>query len=135
MKQWRYIETKKYPAHYTSCGLTQSHSQKVKSWKSDLEFLWEKESKWPNLENHIPGIANEDQEEKTAVSINAVRIEGDILSNMVELISTWKKLLQVIVFVMKFVKRLKKISADGNILTVEDLRTAEVIVFQHYQEK
>ena len=43
--------------------------------------------------------------------------------------------MQVIVFVMKFVKRLKKISADGNVLTVEDLRTAEVIVFQHYQEK
>ena len=94
-----------------------------------------KESKWPNLENHIPDIANEDQEVKTTVSINAVRIEGDILSNMVELISTWKKLLQVIVFVMKSVKRLKKISADGNVLTVEDLRTAEVIVFQHYQEK
>ena len=94
-----------------------------------------KESKWPNLENHIPDIANEDQEVKTTVSINAVRIEGDILSNMVELISTWKKLLQVIVFVMKFVKRLKKISADGNVLTVEDLRTAEVIVFQYYQEK
>ena len=39
--------------------------------------------------------------------------------------------------VMKFVKRMKKIPADGNlsnVLTVEDIKSAEVIVFQHYQE-
>ena len=56
----------------------------------------------------------EDQEVKTTVSINAVKIEGDILSNMVEQISSCKKLLQVMAFVMKFVKRMKKLSADGN---------------------
>ena len=62
-------------------------------------------------------------------------IENDILPNMVEQISSWKKLLQVMVFVMKFLKRMKKISADGNIsniLTVEDIRLAEVIVLQNY---
>ena len=56
---------------------------------------------------------------------------------MVERISSWKKLLQVLVFVMKFVKRMKKISADGsesNVLTVEDMRSGEVIILQHYQE-
>ena len=58
-------------------------------------------------------------------------IQADILSNMVERISSWKKLLRVMAFVMKFVKRMKKISADGNesnVLTVEDMRSAEVIV-------
>ena len=62
-------------------------------------------------------------------------IANDILPNMVEQISSWKKLLQVMVFVMKFLKRMKKISADGNIsniLTVEDIRLAEVIVLQNY---
>ena len=56
---------------------------------------------------------------------------------MVERVSSWKKLLQVVTFVMKFVKRMKKISADGNeshVLTVEDMGSAEVIVLQHYQE-
>ena len=46
---------------------------------------------------------------------------------MVEQISGWKKLLRVMAFVMKFVKRIKKISADGsesNALTVEDMRSA-----------
>ena len=40
-------------------------------------------------------------------------------------------------FVTKFVKRMKQISADGNksnVLTVEDMRLAEVIVLQHYQK-
>ena len=62
-------------------------------------------------------------------------IENDILPNMVEQISSWKKLLRVMVFLMKFLKRMKKISADGNIsniLTVEDIRLAEVIVLQNY---
>ena len=40
-------------------------------------------------------------------------------------------------FVVKSVKRMKNMSADGsksNVLTVEDMRSAEVIVLQHYQE-
>ena len=39
--------------------------------------------------------------------------------------------------VVKSVKRMKNMSADGsksNVLTVEDMRSAEVIVLQHYQE-
>ena len=31
VNQWKYIETKKNPADYTSRGLTSSYSQKVKS--------------------------------------------------------------------------------------------------------
>ena len=51
VNQWRYTEIKKNPADYTSCGLTPSYSKKVKSWISGPEFLWEEESKWPNLED------------------------------------------------------------------------------------
>ena len=137
VNQWRYTEIKKNPADYTSCGLTPSYSKKVKSWISGPEFLWEGESKWPNLEDKVPDIANEDQEVKTTISINAIRIEGDIFSNMVERISTWKKLLRVMAFVMKFMKRMKKISGDrkeSNVLTAEDMRPAKVIVLKHYQE-
>ena len=39
----------------------------------------------------------------------------------------------MIAFVMKFMKRMKKLSADrneSNVLTVEDMRSTEVIVFQ-----
>ena len=83
VNQWRYIETIKYPADYTLRGLTSSYSKKVKSWVSGPEFLWQEESKWPNLENQVPHISNEDREVKTTFSINAVKIECDILSNMV----------------------------------------------------
>ena len=96
-----------------------------------------KESKWPDSEDQVPKIANKNREIKPTVSINAIKIEGGILSNKIEQISIWKKLLQVVAFVMKFVKRMKKISADGNesnVLTVEDTRSAEVIVLHHYQE-
>ena len=40
----------------------------------------------------------------------------------------------MIAFVMKFMKRMKKLSADrneSNVLTVEDMRSTEVIVFQN----
>ena len=60
----------------------------------------------------IKSRSNEDREMKATVSINTVRIEGGILSNMVERTSSWKKLLGVVVFVLKFVKRMKEISAD-----------------------
>ena len=94
-------------------------------------------SKWPNLEDQSPDTANEGQEVKTNVSINAINIEDEILSNMVEQISSWKKLLRVIAFVMKFVKNMEKMSADknkSNVLTVEDMRSIEVIILRHYQE-
>ena len=58
VNQWRYIETKKNPADYTSHDLTPSYSKKVKSWISCPEFLWQEESKWSNLEDQVPGIAN-----------------------------------------------------------------------------
>ena len=135
VNQWRYIETKKSEADYTSRGLTPSYLKKVKSWISSLQFLWEKESKWPNLEDRVHDIANEDREVKTTISINAVRIEGEVLSNVVERISRSKELLRVMSFVIKFVKRMKKISADGsksNVLTVGDMRSEEVIMLQHY---
>ena len=80
---------------------------------SGPEFLWQ-ESKWPNLEDQVHNITNEDREVKPTVIVNAIKIEGDILSNMIQRISNWKKLLRVMAFVMKFVKRMKKISTDGN---------------------
>ena len=58
VNQWRYIETKKNPADYTSHDLTPSYSKKVKSWISCPELLWQEESKWSNLEDQVPGIAN-----------------------------------------------------------------------------
>ena len=137
VNQWRYIETKKNSADYTSCSLTPYYSKKMKSWISGSKFLWEEELKWPNWEDQVPDIANKDWDVKTTVSINVVMIENDILPNMVEQVSSWKKLLRVMVFVIKFLKRMKKISADGNIsniLTVEDIRLAEVIVLQNYQK-
>ena len=94
----------------------------MKSWISGPTFLWQEESKWPNLEDQVPGIANEDRKVKTTVGINAIKTESDIVSNMVERISSWKKLLRVMASVMKFVKRMKKISADeneSNVLTVK----------------
>ena len=136
VNQWRYIETKKNPADHTSCGLIPSYSKKVKSWISGPEFLWQEDSKWPNLKDQLPDISNEDLEVKTNVSINVIKIECDILSDMVERISSWKKLLRVMAFVMKFMKRMTKISADGNesnVFNIEDMRSAEVIVMQHQE--
>ena len=68
--------------------------------------MWQEKSKWSNLEDQVPAIANEDREVKIAVSMNAIKIEGDILSSMVERISSWKKPLRVMAFVAKFVKRM-----------------------------
>ena len=51
VNQWRYIETKKKSSRSYSAWFNQSYSKKVKSWISGPEFLWEEESKWPNLED------------------------------------------------------------------------------------
>ena len=88
VNQWRYIETEKNSADYTSCSLTPYYSKKMKSWISGSKILWEEELKWPNLEDQVPDIANKDWDVKTTVSINAVMIENDILPNMVEQISS-----------------------------------------------
>ena len=42
VNQWRYIETKKNLADYTSHGLTPSYSKKVKSWISGPDFCGKK---------------------------------------------------------------------------------------------
>ena len=64
----------------------------------------------------------------------AFKIEGDILSKMVKRKTNWKKLLCVMAFVMK---RMQKILADengSNVLTVEDMRSAEIIVLLYLKK-
>ena len=73
VSQWRYIETKKNPADDASRGLSPCNSKKVKRWINGPEFLWQDESKWPNLEDQVPVIGNDDQEIKsTVIDVHAV---------------------------------------------------------------
>ena len=81
VNQWRYIKTKKNRANYTSHGLTPTYLKKVCFCGK------QEESKQSNVEDEVHDISNEDWELKTTVSINAIKIESDILSNMVEQIS------------------------------------------------
>ena len=101
--------------------------------------MWQEESRWPNLEDQVPDITNEDREVKAVVSVHVVNIGGDVIAELVSRISSWNKLLGVMAFVLKFVKKMKSIlerSTDdkkSKNLTVEDMEYARIVVLQHYQ--
>lgn len=68
-----------------------------------------------------------------------VNIEGDVLAEMVNQISSWNKLLRVISYVLKFVKKMKLVikrttdDSEASILTVEDMGSTRDMILQHYQ--
>ena len=102
--QWTYNESKNNPADETSRGLLPSNLEKIERWVKSPEFLWEEESRWPQLkEKEVNGIIDYPKVKKTA-AVNVSKIEEDIVSILQIRLSSWKKMLRVVAWIIKFTK-------------------------------
>ena len=66
--------------------------------------MWEEESRWPQLkEKEVNGISDDPKVKKTA-AVNVSKIEEDIVSILQVRLSSWKKMLRVVAWIIKFTK-------------------------------
>ena len=147
VNQWMYVDSRSNPADDTSRGISPSNQEKVNRWLNGPEFLWLDESKWTTHgKKDIPEVDQDDPEVKIKLSVH-VTSAGDegITSTVQNRISSWSKLLRVTAWVMRWIKIVRKRVNKTNVeegsptqlhvLSVEELKAAEVVVIKGYQRK
>ena len=147
VNQWIYVESRSNPADDTSRGISLSNQEKINRWLNCPEFLWLDESKWTTHgKKDIPEVDQDDPEVKIKLSVH-VTSAGDegITSTVQNRISSWSKLLRVTAWVMRWIKIVRKRVNKTNVeegsptqlhvLSVEELKAAEVVVIKGYQRK
>ena len=66
--------------------------------------MWEEESRWPqSKEKEVNNISDDPELKKTAV-VNVSKIEEDIVSILPIRLSSWKMMLKMVAWVIKFTR-------------------------------
>ena len=66
--------------------------------------MWEEESRWPqSKEKEVNNISDDPELKKTAV-VNVSKIEEDIVSILQIRLSSWKMMLKMVAWVIKFTR-------------------------------
>ena len=66
--------------------------------------MWEEESRWPqSKEKEVNNISDDPELKKTAV-VNVSKIEEDIVSILQIRLSSWKMMLKMVTWVIKFTR-------------------------------
>ena len=102
--QWTYIESKNNPADERSRSLSPSNLENIDRWVKGLERLWEEKSRWPQSKEKEANDISDDPEVKTPAAVNISKIEEDIVSILQVRLSSWKKMLRMVAWVIKFTK-------------------------------
>ena len=117
--------------------LSPSNLEKTECWVKGPGFLWEEQSRWPrSKQKEINNISNDPEVKKTA-TVNVSKIEEDIVSILQIRLPSWKKMLRVVAWVMKFTKiiwgMLNK-TPQIEMLLVKGLKEAETVILKLYQK-
>ena len=99
--------------------------------------MWEEESRWPQSKEREVNNISDDPEVKKTAAVNVSKTEKDIVSVLQIRLSSWKKMLRVVAWVIKFTKiirgKLNK-THQTEMLVVEDLKEAETVILRLYQK-
>ena len=139
-----YVGSKSNLSDNTSCGISPSNQEKVKRWLNGPKFLWQDESRrTAHGKKDIPEVDQDDPEVKKKLSVHVISAVNEGITSVQSRISSWRRLLRVTVWVMRWIKTVKKWVNKTNIdegsptqlhvLLVEELIAAEKVVIKGYQ--
>ena len=66
--------------------------------------MWEEESRWTQSKEKEVNNISDDPEVKKTAAVNISKIEQDIVSILQITLSSWKKMVRVVAWVIKFTK-------------------------------
>ena len=66
--------------------------------------MWEEESRWTQSKEKEVNNISDDPEVKKTAAVNISKIEEDIVSILQITLSSWKKMVRVVAWVIKFTK-------------------------------
>jgi transposase InsO family protein len=131
LTKWSYVATKENPADLVSRGSTTENLLSSSLWFHGPSWL----TAWtghPDEEptSHDLDFSAEELEELVLCNVVAVSGRNEFLNDLLERFSSYDRLLRVLAVVLRFVQRLKKkVSNSDYFTTVDEIRTAELIIF------
>lgn len=120
-----HIAGKENPSDCLSRGMLPSQLVSHKLWWNGPAWLQKPCKEWP-VDPFVPCISGDIPEHKTNVLTATVQCEQSILCSLARRISTWDKLLRIIVYVLKFVKLTRSSSVVSNLSIAERYMIASV---------
>ncbi|KAL7840982.1 hypothetical protein SRHO_G00246730 [Serrasalmus rhombeus] len=109
VSQWRYIHTSQNPADDASRGLKVEKLITNKRWLKGPDFLWTTKEEWPEV-NLDCNLVPQDPELKKEHRTNAVIMETNATSQLIEYFSDWKRLKIAVAWMLKLKHVLMELS-------------------------
>lgn len=119
---WYHVDGKCNPADGLSRGLTPAELVRFSPWITGPQWLYSERNEWPvHTINDFSVPECCEEQKKTTHTLVTVNEPNDWLYDYISRCSSWKKLLRVTVYVLRFVKLLPR----QEIITSLDLEKAE----------
>lgn len=127
--EWKHIAGVSNPADCLSRGLTPSELVNHPLWVTGPDWLTLPENEWP------AGLAVNTDTCAGNIVLVTENVENDIhpLEYLIKRVSSWSKLLRVMVYVLRFLKLLQKTDfISANDLAMAESRLIKVVQWQHF---
>jgi transposase InsO family protein len=142
-EQWNHVPTKENPADDASRGLPVDQFLKNQRWTDGPQFLHKPKDQWPK-DVTLDLISDDDPELKR--TSGATLVSTNVVGKMVTHFSDWTKLKRAVAWLLVLKRCLKlkaarrRVPVVGNppstlpsALRIEDLKSAEEVIFRHAQ--
>ena len=149
---WRYVDTGSNPADDASRGLSAEELCCSKRRICGTNFLWKEESSWPEQQNVVRDVQEDDpevkREAKTAVVTTQADGENDVFRRIISYFSSWFRLKKFIAWILRYCLKLLQscrrrkedvvkqlVNGKPEPISVEEMKTAEVQILKHVQKQ
>ncbi|KAJ8031990.1 hypothetical protein HOLleu_25384 [Holothuria leucospilota] len=142
--QWSHVESQSNPADDITRGVSAERLVTSQRWVEGPDFLWSHDH-WPKLEATVKDLDDSDPEVKSSrCGARAyLTTEGsvDVVDRLIERYSSWYKLKRSVAYLLRLKGYLiskvkdKEVENMNAALSVEELKKAEMAIFQYVQGK
>lgn len=131
MAIWRHVPTASNPADCASRGINPNTLLTHPLWWNGPSWLSQPENHWPKPDKEIPETH---LEEKGIISVHTIAPEPEW--ELSTKFSSWRKLLRVTAYVLRFVRILREsTSAESRSVTVSEILAARQFWIKYLQER
>ncbi|XP_061400735.1 uncharacterized protein LOC133336443 isoform X2 [Musca vetustissima] len=120
--KWAYVRSKENPADLGSRGVAPEILANCQLWWKGPEWLIKNENEWPKLNPSV-----------VAATTKIAAVEKSVYEQLMKL-SSFKKQLRVMAYILRFIKKLRGNKVKGEHLTAEEIEEAEIALIKMHQE-
>ncbi|XP_044573912.1 uncharacterized protein LOC123258071 [Drosophila ananassae] len=137
---WQHVKSDDNPADCASRGMLAADLVNHNLWWKGPHWLYSTEAEWVKTPStpHSSFISDEQvQAEVKGSAFTTMRTyntETSLLDELIDRVSSWPKLLRILAYVLKFIRRTRRKSNTAT-LTLEEIHDARILYLRHAQDE